>query len=128
MTPMNRALVFLLLAPTSVAFTVGLIGVGAGLQLFLAGFFAAALFVFTLLVSMIAATLDGFLARAFPFVSRVPLIAIVGAMTTGGLVAGLSGGYLPPSMLISSAMGGAFCMGVCSLLSNADGSRQRFAS
>lgn len=115
---MNRNLMFLLAAPISVALTVSLIGAGSGLHLGFPRLFAAASFIFTLLVSLVTLALDGVLTRASPFVLRSPLTAIVGAMAASGLGAVLSEGRLPPSMLVSCAIAGAFCMGVCSLLSN----------
>ena len=125
MTSMNRNLVFLLAAPMSVAFTVSLISAGSGLHLGFPGLFAAASFIFTLLVSLVTLAFDGVLTRASPFVLRSPLTAIVGAMAAGGLGAVLSEGRLPPSMLVSCAIAGAFCMGVCSLISKPDRGRER---
>lgn len=125
MTSMNRNLMFLLASPISVASTVSLIGAGSGLHLGFPRLFAAASFIFTLLVSLVTLALDGVLTRASPFVLRSPLTAIVGAMAAGGLGAVLSEGRLPPSMLVSCAIAGAFCMGVCSLLSNDYGSTHR---
>ncbi|MES2198071.1 MAG: hypothetical protein V4517_26920 [Pseudomonadota bacterium] len=122
---MNRKFVFLLAAPMLVAFTVSLICAGSGLHMGFPGLFAAAAFFFTLLVSLITLAFDGVLTRASPFVLRSPLTAIVGAMAASGLGAFLSEGRLPPSMLVSCAIAGAFCMGVCSIISKPDRGRER---
>jgi hypothetical protein len=83
------------------------------------------LFLFTLPVSALSASFDGYLARSLPLSLRAPLTAIVGATVAGGLAGALFSCLLPPSMLMWFAIGGAVCMGACSLLSHDYGKRQR---
>ena len=80
---------------------------------------AIALFFFTLPVGAVAGSLDAFLARAFAIPLRAPLIAAAGAVIASGL------GWIvlscfgpPPNYLTWFAIGGAACMGACSLLAN----------
>jgi hypothetical protein len=119
MTSMKRALVFLVLAPVSVFFTVLLICVAvAGTRsLDFAWFGATALTVLTLPMSATAAVIDGCLARTCPISSRVYLIVIAGATIATGEAAVFSS-LLPSSLMMALAIGGASVMGACSLLSH----------
>lgn len=116
---MKRALVFLVLAPVSVFFTVLAICVAvAGTRsLDFVYFGAMALSVLTLPVSATAAVIDGFLARTCPISSRLYLVAIVGATIATGEAAVFSS-LLPSSLMMALAIGGASVMGACSLLSH----------
>jgi hypothetical protein len=128
---MRRPLVFALFGPASVVFTVFAID-GGGCRLDgIAAFIAMLLFLFTQSVSAIAGPIDGYLARTLPLELRAPLTAITGATVAVGLVLALNwmifphGGMLPQEILKPFAIGGALCMGVCSLLSHDYGRRQR---
>ena len=78
---------------------------------------AKQVFVIGLLVSAITGLVDGILSRSLSIFLRAPLTALVGAMAAIGLPAALLG-RLPQEMSMSLAIGGAFCMGVCSVLSH----------
>jgi hypothetical protein len=129
---MKRAVVFLVLGPASVFLTWSIFVAGAGGP---AGGFVAfvgmLLFLFTLPVAALSASFDGYLARALPLPLRAPLTAIVGATVAGGLLLALNrmmfphGTTLPLEILTPFAIGGAVCMGACSLLSHDYGKRQR---
>jgi hypothetical protein len=123
---MKRAVVFLVLGPASVCFAWSIFVAGAGGP---AGGFVAfvgiLLFLFTLPVSALSASFDGYLARALPLPLRALLTAIVGATVAGGLACALFRCLFPPSILMGFAVGGAVCMGICSLLSHDYGKRQR---
>jgi hypothetical protein len=135
MTSMKRALVFLLLAPTLVAFTIWLMIVPqrTGFPVGLRELCAAAAFLFTFLVSAVTGLIDRYLARALPIPLRAPLNAIVGAGIAVGLLLALTRmmfsqwTMLPQSILMPFAIVGALCMGACSLLSNGYESWQRLA-
>jgi len=122
---MKRALIFLLLGPASVVGTLlpydwprtGLWGT--------ASIVATCLFVFTFLVGAIAALADSWLARTLPVLARAPLTAMVGAVIPVGAISAVEGCMLPQSLMMPFGIGGALCMGVCSLLSNDYGYRQR---
>jgi hypothetical protein len=126
LTSMKRAFVFLLLAPTSVAFAVWLKlpAVHTGPMAGLSEYIAAVLFLLTFLVSAITGPIDGYLSRALAIPWRAPLIAIVGAATAAGVVLvlaslALSRWTMPPQgFLMLIAIAGALCMGACSALSN----------
>jgi hypothetical protein len=123
---MKRAFVFLLLGPTLVALTPSLIIVAEGGRVGggFVEYVAMLLFLFTLVVSAITGPIDGYLAHALPLPLRAPLAAITGATIAVGLVLALFTMMLPhwtmpPQWLLTPfAIGGAFCMGVCSVLSN----------
>jgi hypothetical protein len=122
---MKRALVFLVVGPALVA-TVALLALtqaGGAPDGGLAKALATALFFFTLPVAALAGALDAFLVRAFAVPLRAPLIAAVGAVIASGLAFLLFNGFMPPSGLKFFAMGGAACMGLCSLLANEYGLR-----
>jgi len=81
-------------------------------------FLVIVLFFFTLPVSALAGCLDAYLARAFAIPLRAPLIAAIGAVIASGLAYLLFSCLLPTSSLKFFAIGGATCMGLCSLLAN----------
>ena len=118
---MKRALVFLVLGPVLVAVIAPLaVAQVSGppargvLQIL-----AIVLFFFTLPVAALAGSFDAYLARAFAIPLRAPLIAAVGAIIASGLAYILFNCLLPsPYYLTFFAIGGAACMGVCSLLAN----------
>lgn len=113
----RRALVFLLLGPilgVLVALAPDVASGGLNAWLVLIG---KQVFVIALLVSAITGLVDGILSRTLSIFLRAPLIAIVGAVAAIGLPAALLG-PLPQEMSVSLAIGGAFCMGVCSVLSH----------
>ena len=114
---LRRALVFLLLGPilgVLVALSPDVASGGLNAWLVLIG---KQVFVIALLVSAITGLVDGILSRSLSIFLRVPLTALVGAVAAVGLPAALLG-RLPQEMSMSLAIGGAFCMGVCSVLSH----------
>ena len=116
---MKRPLVFLVAAPALVAIVAPLALAqmsGPPARDFL-NVLAVVLFFFTLPVSALAGSLDAYLARALATPLRAPLIAAVGAVIASGLAFILFNWFLPPpSYLAYFAIGGAACMGLCSLL------------
>ncbi|MBR1147814.1 hypothetical protein [Bradyrhizobium sp. AUGA SZCCT0431] len=113
----RRALVFLLLGPilgVLVALSPDVASGGLNAWLVLIG---KQVFVIGLLVSAITGLVDGILSRTLSISLRAPLIALVGAVAAVGLPAALLG-PLPQEMSMWLAIGGAFCMGVCSVLSH----------
>lgn len=112
---MSRPLVFLLLGPLSVVLTTW-VAVGMPFESFVPPI-ALALFFFTLPVSAIVGILDGQLARAIPLLLRAPVTALVGAAAAMVLPRALLG-PMPQDMSVPFGLGGAFCMGVCSLLAH----------
>ncbi|MBR1188350.1 hypothetical protein [Bradyrhizobium sp. AUGA SZCCT0160] len=112
---MSRPFVFLLLGPLSVVLTTW-VAVGMPFESFVPPI-ALALFFFTLPVSAIVGILDGQLARAIPLLLRAPLTALVGAAAAMVLPRALLG-PMPQDMSVPFGLGGAFCMGVCSLLAH----------
>jgi hypothetical protein len=125
-TSMKRVLVFMLLGPTLVV-TAWLIyfaesGGGSGS---VAAIVSMLLFLFTLIVAMITWAIDGSVAHTLPLPLRAPLTAIVGGVVAIGLFLGLVGWIFPLSISTPFAIGGAVCMGACSLLSHDYGNRQR---
>ena len=126
---MKRAVVFLVLGPALAFFTTWLIyfaegGSGSG---YIAATVSILLFSFTWLVAMITWAIDGFLAHALPLPLRAPLTAIVGATVAVGLFLGLGGCFLPLWISTPFAIGGALCMGACSVLSHDYGLWKRFS-
>jgi hypothetical protein len=118
---MKRALVFLVIGPVLVSTIATLaIAQAAGTPSpDIARLVAIALFFFTLPVAALAGTLDVYLARAFAIPLRAPLIAAIGAIIASGLAWILFSCLLPPpNYLPFFAIGGAACMGLCSLLAN----------
>jgi hypothetical protein len=125
-TSMKRAVVFLVLGPASVFLVWSICVAGArGPAGGFVAFVGMLLFLFTLPVSALSASFDGYLARALPLPLRAPLTAIVGATIAGGLACALFSCLFPPSMLTWFGIGGAVCMGACSLLSHDYGGRRR---
>lgn len=129
---MKRAFVFLLAGPTLVVavwllFFAASRGVGRGLP----ATDAMILFVFSFLVSAIIGPIDGYLARVLQTPLRAPLIAIAGAAIAVGVLYVLAGMISPRWVLLPLwilppfAIGGAICMGVCSLLSHDYGNAHR---
>jgi hypothetical protein len=118
---MKRALVFLVLGPVLVSVIAALaFAKAAGTP---DGEFAKlisiVLFFFTLPVAALAGSFDAYLARAFAIPLRAPLIAAAGAVIASGLAWILFSCLLPPpNFLIFFAIGGAACMGLCSVLAN----------
>ena len=121
---MKRTLMFLLLGPASAAFAVFWIAVVPLDEPYpkLAIVAALSIFILTVPVSACVGYVDGCLARILPLASRAPLAALLGAALAFSFICALS----PPmsEVPLAFAMGGALCMGVCSLLSNERG-RQR---
>ena len=118
---MKRALVFLVIGPTLVSTVASLaLAQAAGMPPpEFARIIAIALFFFTLPVAALAGSFDAYLARAFAIPLRAPLIAATGAVAASGLAWILLSCLLPPpNFLAYFAVGGAACMGVCSLLAN----------
>ena len=123
---MKRALVFMLLAPVSVFFTVfTVLSMLAGPSTKspgLAPVVAMALSLLALPASAITGAVDGYLARVLPIALRASLTAIVGAMAGATVPCGFAFATLsrfpPPSILMLFAIGGAVVMGACSLLSH----------
>ena len=129
---MKRTLIFVVVAPVSVFVVVFCLGVaGGGKSPGFIPVIAAVLALLTIAVAALAGALDAYLARAFAIPLRAPLIATVGAIIASGLASGLS--YMlfdclpPPELLAYVAIGGAACMGMCSLLANDYGWRQSVA-
>ena len=112
---MKRALVFLLLGPALAVLTTWF-AVGMPFESFAASI-AVLLFVATLPVSGIVGLLDGWLAQPLPIFLRAPLTALVGATAAIILPAALFGS-MPQSLSTPFGLGGAFCMGACSLLAH----------
>lgn len=116
---MKRAIVFLVAAPVLVAILgpLTLRQMSGPPPRDILQFVAVVLFFFTLPVSALAGSLDAYLARAFAAPLRAPLIAAAGAVVSSGLAFILFNWFLPPpSYLAYFAIGGAACMGLCSLL------------
>jgi len=121
---MRRALAFLVFGPALASVTALLIMTEASSPpSYLREFLVIVLFFFTLPVAALAGSLDAYLARAFAVPLRAPLIAAVGAVIASGLALILFNCLLPPAALKFFAMGGAVCMGACSLLANEYGSQ-----
>ena len=112
---MSRPIVFLLLGPLSVVLATW-VAVGMPFESFVPPI-ALALFFFTAPVSGIVGALDGQLARAMPLLLRAPVTALVGATAAIVLPRALLG-PMPQDMSVPFGLGGAFCMGLCSLLAH----------
>jgi hypothetical protein len=126
---MKRALVFLVIGPTLVSTVATLaIAQAAGAPApGVARLVAMALFFFTLPVAALAGSLDAYLARAFAFPLRAPLISAAGSVIASGLAWIVLNCFVPPANYLTwFAIGGAACMGACSLLAN-DYGRQEMA-
>jgi hypothetical protein len=120
---MKRALVFLVLGPVlvSAVATLAIAQAASVLDREFARLLATVLFLFTLPVAAVAGSFDAYLARAFAIPLRAPLIAAAGAVIASGLAYLLFSCLLPTSSLKFFAIGGAACMGLCSLLANEHG-------
>jgi hypothetical protein len=131
---MKRQVMFLLLGPSLVALAVWMVAVAIAGRIddaFVA-LCATASFLLTLPVSAITGLVDGYLARGLPTLLRASLTAAFGMTVAIGLVLVLFtimfSSSVPPEV-----MNGALCagfllllpMGLCSLLSNDDGSQRR---
>jgi hypothetical protein len=93
---MQRAMVFLLFGPASVAFITCL-----ALQETHAPFasFVAILSFFCILpISVLAGILDGYLATFIPIFLRAPLTGVVGAILVGGLALCFAASVSPPAL------------------------------
>jgi hypothetical protein len=126
-TSMKRALMFLLLAPASVVTAWLIYDCAHHATGPFVGLVATILFLFTLFVASIAGLVDGLLARGLPAILRAFLTAVVGAVIPASVILAISGCVVPQSISLPFALGGALCMGTCSLLSNDFGQRQRRA-
>ena len=118
---MKRALVFLVAGPVLVAIfaPLALAQVSGPPARDILHLFAVVLFFFTLPVAALAGSFDAYLARAFALPLRAPLIAAIGAIIASGLAWILfSCLLLSPHYLTIFAIGGAACMGICSLLAD----------
>ena len=118
---MRRALIFLVLGPLLASATVAVVVIvqmaGAPVREY-AGSLAVVLFFLALPVASLAASFDAYLERAFAIPLRAPLVAAIGAIIASGLAYIVLGCLLSPSSLKFFAIGGAACMGTCSLLAN----------
>jgi hypothetical protein len=126
-TSMKRALMFLLVAPVLAAAAWFINVVANNGPLGFAATSAMILFIFAVFVAAIAALVDGCLARALPAYLRAALIATIGAAIPVGVILALAGCMLPQEIWMTFAIGGALCMGACSLLSNEYGRAKRLA-
>ena len=113
---MKRALVFLLLGPSSVVAATW-IAFGMPYGAFVVSI-ALLLFLFVVPVSAIAGLIDGYLARTFPILLRASLTAIVGSMGAVGMFLALFGKLQPQDLMPALTFGGLAMGGVCSLLSH----------
>ena len=124
---MKRYVVFMILGPifgVLAAYAVLTVATGGYVELY----GIPLVFFFTLIVCAITGPIDGVLTYVAPVWLRGPLTGIVGAVVSVGVAVAL-GLYmsrelgksmvLPPMHeMIPIAVFGAFCMGVCSLLSH----------
>jgi hypothetical protein len=133
-TSMKRPVVFLLLGPSLVALAVWMVAaaIAGRIDDSFVGICAITAFLLTLPVSLITGFVDGYLARGLPTLLRALLTAVVG--TTGAIALVLAlftmifSQTAPPEIVNVAIYAGLFLllpMGVCSLLSNDDGDRQR---
>jgi hypothetical protein len=122
---MKRAFVFLVVAPLSVfVMVLSCVTIFGGKSVDLAALCAIVLAVVTLPASVTAGFADGYL-RILPISLRAYLTAMVGAAIATGEALVLFSSLLPPSIVLTLAVGGAVVMGTCSLLSHDYGGRQR---
>ena len=131
---MKRPVMFLLLGPSLVALAVWMVAVAIAGRIddaFVA-LCATASFLLTLPVSAITGLVDGYLAPAMPAPLRAFLTAAFGMTIAIGLVLTLFtimfSPTVPPEVMNAALCAGFFLllpMGLCSLLSNDDGNRQR---
>ena len=112
---MKRAFVFVVLGPALAVLTIW-VAVGMPFAAFAAGI-ALMDYIAIVPVSGIVGLLDGWLAQSLPISLRAPLTALVGATAAVVLPVAVLG-PMPQSLSTPLGIGGAFCMGVCSLLSD----------
>jgi hypothetical protein len=133
-TSMKRPVVFLLLGPSLVALAVWMVAaaIAGRIDDSFVGICAITSFLLTLPVSWLTGLVDGYLARSLPALLRALLTAVVGTTGAIGLVLALFtmifSQTAPPEIVNVAIYAGLFLllpMGVCSLLSNDDGDRQR---
>jgi hypothetical protein len=117
---MNRAFVFVILGPIFGVFAGWLHDVARrGFHVhFDEGVIMAILF--SLVVSVITKSIDGYFAHVLPIFLRAPLTAIAGAAVAVATILLVLGKGVPPQSLMHIALSGALCMGACSLLSFGD--------
>ena len=131
---MKRPVVFLLLGPSLVALAVWMVAaaIAGRIDDSFVGVCAITSFLLTSPVSSVTGLVDGYLARGLPAFLRAFLTAAVGMMIAIGLVLALFSmmfsSTVPPEVVNGALCAGFFLllpMGLCSLLSNDDGNRQR---
>ncbi len=115
---MQRAFVFLVVRPLTVALVAALGFLVAGAPGNVVQFIATVLLVLTLPVVALAACVDGYLARTFSIALRAAVTAIAGAMAAGAVAYTMLHCFVPASELMFFPLGGAVCTGLCSLLAN----------
>jgi len=116
---MRATLRFVLLGPMLIAFAACLIVVWVGGPCAI-GFVpscAAISILFACFISAIAKPIDEGLAQVLSMPLRGPLIAVIGAAIAVGSILVLSKTMLPLWVLAPVAIAGAYCAGLCSLLS-----------
>jgi len=113
---MKRALVFLLLGPSSVVVATWA-AFGMPCDAFVVSI-ALMLFFFVVPISAIAGLIDGYLARTFPLPLRASLTAIVGSMGAVGMFLALFGKLQPQDLMPALTLGGLAMGGLCSLLAH----------
>jgi hypothetical protein len=131
---MKRTVMFLLLGPSLVALAVWMVAaaIAGRIDDSFIGVCAITSFLLTLPVSAIAGLMDGYLARGLPTLLRAFLTAACGMTIAIGLVLALFtimfSPTVPPEVMNAALCTGFFLllpMGMCSLLSNDNGDRQR---
>jgi hypothetical protein len=130
----KRTVMFFLLGPSLVALAVWMVAVAIAGRIddaFVA-LCTTASFLLTLPVSAITGLVDGYLARGLPALLRAFLTAAIGMTGAIGLVLALFtmtfSPTVPPEVVNGALCAGCFLllpMGLCSLLSNDHGNRQR---
>jgi len=133
-TSMKRPVVFLLLGPSLVALAVWMVAaaIAGRIDDSFINVCAITSFLLTLPVSAITGLVDGYLARGLPALLRAFLTAATGMTGAIGLVLALFtimfSSTVPPEVVNVAIYAGLFLllpMGLCSLLSDDDGNRQR---
>lgn len=131
---MKRPVVFLLLGPSLVALAVWMVAaaIAGRIDDSFIGVCAITAFLLTLPVSAITGLVDGYLARGLPPLLRAFLAAVIGMTGAIGLVLALFtmmfSPTVPPEVMNAALCAGLLLllpMGMCSLLSNGNGNRQR---
>jgi hypothetical protein len=86
---------------------------------------AAGIFIATLPLSAVVGLIDSYLARRFPVVQRVGMIAAAGAIVLCVVPFGFSShGTVAPFLLLPFSICGAASMGLCALLAGGPGQRE----